>query len=174
MRSIPLIFGLVLCVSASCKKAGSEAPVGTSNLTNIKYVSDKLPSKGSKAITQHATKGGTGSTFPIATSRTADEEDTDRQSRKPENLDKADCENLPDNVGECDGDKFYFCDDKKLWVTDCAAEAKFGGAQDGSCYEGDKFVDCLGCGKADDGSHVCYDFSQTVCCMDDGSCYSPK
>jgi len=172
--SIPLISAVFVLVVASCKKEGSEAPVGTSNLTNVKYMSEKLPSKGSKPITQKAVKGGSGANYPVATSRTADEEDTDRQSRKPANLDKADCANLPDNVGECDGDKFYFCDDKKLWVTDCNAEAKFGGAKDGSCYEGDKFVDCLGCGTADDGTHVCCDFSQTVCCMDDGSCYSPK
>ena len=89
-------------------------------------------------------------------------------------IDKVDCAKLPDNVGECDGDKFYFCDDKQLWVTDCKSEAKMGGATDGSCYEGEKFVDCLGCGQTADGTHVCCDFSKTVCCADDGACYSPK
>ena len=166
---------LVLFTLVACRtKDEPPAPVATSTLTAVKYVSDKLPARGTKPVTQHATRGGSGDTLPSATSRTADEEDTDRQSRKLANVDKVDCAKLPDNVGECNGDNFYFCDDKQLWVVDCKAEAKQGGAADGSCFEGEKLVDCLGCGTATDGTHVCCDFSQTVCCGDDGSCYSPK
>jgi hypothetical protein len=165
-------FAVVACRT----KEAPPAPVATttSTLTSVKYLSDKLPARGTKPVIQHATRGGSGDTLPSATSRTADEEDTDRQSRKLANIDKVDCAKLPDNVGECDGEKFYFCDDKQLWVVDCNAEAKTGGASDGSCFEAEKLVDCLGCGQATDGTHVCCDFSQTVCCGDDGSCYSPK
>ena len=174
MRTASAI-ALVLFTVVACRtKEGAPTPTGTSTLTAVKYVSDKLPARGTKPVTQHATRGGTGDTLPTATSRTADEEDTDRQSRKLANIDKVDCNKLPDNVGECDGDKFYFCDDKQLWVVDCKSEAKMGGATDGSCYEGEKLIDCLGCGTATDGTHVCCDFSQTICCSDDGSCYSPK
>lgn len=167
-----LVFVFVACRTK--EEPPKETTTTTSTLTSVKYASDKLPARGAKPTTQHATRGGTGDTLPSATSRTLDEEDTDRQSRKAANIDKVDCAKLPDNVGECDGDKFYFCDDKQLWVTDCKEEAKFGGAQDGSCYEAEKFIDCLGCGTATDGTHVCCDFSQTICCQDDGSCYSPK
>lgn len=172
MRKTVAVLGVLTIVSA-CRTKESTA-VSTTTLTNIKYASDKLPARGAHPIVQHAVRGGSGDTLPTATSRTADEEDTDRQSRKLANVDKVDCATLPDNVGECDGNKFYFCDDKQLWVTDCKAEATLGGAADGSCYEGEKLIDCLGCGQATDGSHVCCDFSQTICCGDDGSCWNPK
>ncbi len=163
---------LVLSIVA-CKK---EDPGTTSatKLTSVKYVSDKLPARGTKPITQHATKGGSGTSSPNIESHLAYEEDTDRDLRKLANVDRVDCASLPDNVAECEGDKFYYCDDKKLWVVDCANEAKLGGVSSGSCFEGENFVDCLGCGTAIDGSHVCCDFSQTICCGDDGACYTPK
>ena len=160
-------------VVSSCRTKESEAVATTSALTNIKYPADKLPARGAKPIIDHAVRGGSGATLPTSTSRTADEEDTDRQTRKLANVDKVDCATLPDNAGECDGDKFYFCDDKQLWVVDCKAEAKMGGAADGSCFEGEKLIDCLGCGASTDGSHVCCDFSQTICCADDGQCWKP-
>ena len=172
MRLTVAALAAVAAISA-CKTKESEA-VSTTTLTNIKYASDKLPARGNKPITDHAVKGGSGATLPTATSRTADEEDTDRQTRKLANVDKVDCATLPDNAGECDGEKFYFCDDKQLWVVDCNAEAKMGGAANGSCYEGDKLIDCLGCGQATDGTHVCCVLSQTICCGDDGACWSPK
>lgn len=174
MKTVALFVVLAAVAGCRTKESVADKTVATSTLTSVKYESSNLPARGTKAITQHATRGGTGDTLPTATSRTADEEDTDRQSRQLASIDKVDCAKLPDNVGECDGDKFYFCDDKQLWVTDCKAEAKMGGAADGSCYEGEKFIDCLGCGQAADGTHVCCDFSKTVCCGDDGACYSPK
>jgi hypothetical protein len=175
MRTAAIALVLFTVVACRTKEEDKPAPpTSTSTLTAVKYVSDKLPARGTKPVTQHATRGGSGDTLPSSTSRTADEEDTDRQSRKLANIDKVDCNKLPDNVGECNGDNFYFCDDKQLWVVDCKAEAKMGGAADGSCFEGEKLVDCLGCGQATDGTHVCCDFSQTVCCGDDGNCYSPK
>ncbi len=165
---------------AACEKTkGSEtadaaAPVASSDLTNVKYAGDKLPPHGTKPIVQHAKRGGSGDTAPTASSRRADEEDTNRQSRKLASLPNVDCTKLPDNVGECDGNNFFFCDDKQLWVTDCNAEAKLGGAVDGACFEGEKLVDCLGCGTATDGARVCCDFSQTICCDATGDCWTPK
>jgi len=174
MRTAAIALVLMSLVACRTKEDAAPTPVATSTLNAVKYVSDKLPARGTKPVTQHATRGGSGDTLPSSTSRTADEEDTDRQTRKLANVDKVDCSKLPDNVGECNGDSFYFCDDKQLWVVDCKAEAKMGGASDGSCFEGEKLIDCLGCGQATDGTHVCCDFSQTVCCGDDGNCYSPK
>jgi hypothetical protein len=162
----------ILCIVA-CKKEDPGTTAST-NLTSVKYQSDKLPARGTKPIMEHAVKGGSGKTAPGADSKLAYEEDTDRDMRKLANVDKVDCPNLPDNVAECEGDKFYYCDDKKLWVVDCANEAKMGGASSGSCFEGENFVDCLGCAPATDGSQVCCDFSQTICCDKDGACYSPK
>ena len=167
-----LVVGVLSVIA--CKKEDPGTTTGSANLTSVKYASDKLPARGSKPTTQKAVKGGSGITAPGAESKLAYEEDTDRDLRKLANVDKVDCPSLPDNVAECEGDKFYYCDDKKLWVVDCANEAKLGGAESGSCFEGENFVDCLGCGKATDGTHVCCDFSQTICCGDDGSCYSPK
>jgi hypothetical protein len=176
MRAL-IVVGVCGVVIVACNKsndaAGADA-VATSTLTNVKYQTDKLPPRGTKPIVQHATRGGTGDTAPNATSRRADEEDTDRQSRTLAHLDNVDCAKLPDNVGECDGNKFFFCDDQQLWVTDCNAEAKLGGAVDGSCFEGEKLVDCLGCGQATDGTRVCCDFSQTICCDAVGACWTPK
>jgi hypothetical protein len=117
MKTALLLVGLSL-LGLACKTKEDATPEQfVSILMNVKYQSDKLPARGTKPVTQHATRGGTGDTLPTATSRTADEEDTDRQSRKLANIDKVDCTKLPDNVGECDGDNFYFCDDKQLWVT---------------------------------------------------------
>lgn len=171
MRSLAIVLAAATLVAVSCKK---EEPAGTSTLTSVKYASDKLPARGAKPIAEHAVKGGSGLNQPNPESHLAYEGDTDRDMRKLAAIDKVDCASLPDNVAECEGEKFYYCDDKKLWVVDCAAEAKMGGAQSGSCWEGENFVDCLGCGTATDGTHVCCDFSQTVCCLDDGSCYMPK
>ena len=94
--------------------------------------------------------------------------------RKPSKVDVVDCSKLPDNVAECDKDKLYFCDDKELFVVDCNAEAKFGGAASGGCFEGEKFIDCLGCGRAADGTNVCCDLTTSVCCDDAGDCWAPK
>lgn len=177
MNARTVFVGAVLTwvAAVACSKTEStQASAPASDLKKISYPSTKLPSKGTKAVTQKAIKGGSGAVRPDASSAKASEASTDRQMRKAANVDKVDCSKLPDNVAECDGDNIYFCDDQSLWVTDCSAEAKFGGAQGGSCFEGEKFVDCLGCGPADDGSNVCCDFQMTVCCADDGSCYSPK
>jgi hypothetical protein len=160
-----IVVGVCGVVVVACNKTNESAAdaAATSTLTNVKYATDKLPPRGTKPIVQHATRGGTGDTLPTATSRRADEEDTDRQSRKLAHVDNVDCTKLPDNV-----------DDMQLWVTDCNAEAKLGGAVDGSCFEGEKLVDCLGCGQATDGTRVCCDFSQTICCDAEGACWTPK
>jgi hypothetical protein len=167
----------LLVVLACDKKASSDAPAAsattTSVLQNISY-SKKLPGKGSHKVTQKAIRGGTGDTRPSINSAKTDEPSTDRQMRKPANVDKVDCTKLADNAAECDGNSFYFCDDQALWVVDCNAEAKFGGVSGGSCFEGERFIDCLGCDTADDGSTACCDFNMTVCCDKDGACYDPK
>jgi hypothetical protein len=164
----------VLIVACDKKSApATDTATTTSNLQQINYTK-KLPSKGTKPTTQHAIKGGTGDNRPSPNSAATSEAATDRQSRKEAKVDMVDCTKLPDNSAECDGTKFYFCDDKALWYVDCDAEAKFGGVAAGSCYEGEKFIDCLGCDAADDGSQACCDFQMTVCCDKDGNCYSPK
>lgn len=145
----------------------------TSTLTEVKY-SAKVPARGTKPATQKAVKGGAGGTTPTVASQKLSEASTDRQVRKPAKADLADCKALPDNAAECEGQNLYFCDDQKLWLVDCDAEAKLGGASAGSCFEGEKFIDCLGKTTADDSSEVWCDFQSTVCCDKDGACYSPK
>src|SRR5581483_5367546 len=174
MRKI--IFGVAIAlVFAACKKEDPGQNTGSSTtLTSVKYQTDKLPARGWKPVIERAVKGGKGPNQVNPESHLAYEGDTDRDMRKLANVDKVDCATLPDNVAECDGDKFFYCDDKKLWVVDCAAEAKMGGETSGSCWEGENFVDCLGEGTATDGTKVSCDFSQTICCAADGSCYSPK
>jgi hypothetical protein len=174
MRKIIGVAAASILVIVACKKEDPGATGGGTTLTSIKYQSDKLPARGTKAVSQKAVKGGSGPNQVNPESHQAYEEDTDRDMRKLANVDKVDCAALPDNVAECDGDKFYYCDDKKLWVVDCASEAKMGGGESGTCWEGENFVDCLAKGTATDGSKVSCDFSQTICCADDGNCYSPK
>jgi hypothetical protein len=176
MKKVLVVLAVAGVGTLACSKTES-TPAATpgSDLQKISYPTTKLPSKGTKASTDKATKGGVGDTRPTSKSAKTTEASTDRQMRKAANVDKVDCSTLPDNSAECDGLSLYYCDDKQLWQVDCNAEAKFGGATSGSCYEGEKFIDCLGCGPADDGSTVCCDFQNTVCCAEDGSaCYSPK
>jgi hypothetical protein len=182
-----LILGFVgsFVVIAGCDKktpGGEMAPAGSgsgaagesaSTLTAVKY-SAKPAARGTKPSTQKAFKGGSGATVPSVSSQKLSEASTDRQVRKHAKADMADCKTLPDNAAECDGNNLYFCDDEKLWVVDCHDEAKLGGATAGACFEGEKFIDCLGQLKADDDSEVWCDFQSTVCCDKDGSCYSPK
>lgn len=173
---LPVLGAASLVLLFACDKKSDSAGGTTTTssvLQNITY-STKLPARGTHPVTQHAMRGGSGDTRPSPNSAKTSEASTDRQSRKEANVDKVDCTSLADNSAECDGNNFYFCDDQKLWVVNCDAEAKFGGSQSGACFEGDKFIDCLGCGAADDGSQVCCDFQMTVCCDKDGSCYSPK
>ncbi len=54
------------------------------------------------------------------------------------------------------------------------AVGKLSGLSGGACFEGEKFIDCLGCDKADDGTDACCDYQMSVCCDKDGNCYSPK
>jgi hypothetical protein len=175
--------GAFVLVLACDKK--SEGPSGasvsssstsstSSVLQPIKYDKKKFPAKGAHATLSMATKGGSGVTRPNAASKKLSEAGTDRETRKPATLDVVDCTALPDNSAECDGTKMYFCDDQKLWVVDCDAEAKFGGVSSGSCFEAENFTECLGCDTADDGSNVCCDFEMSVCCDASGACYSPK
>lgn len=174
MRNIVGMGIAIAVVVVACKKEDPGQSTGSTSLTSVKYQSDKLPARGAKPVSQKAIKGGDAKNQVNLESHLAYEEDTDRDMRKLANVDKVDCAALPDNVAECDGDKFFYCDDKKLWVVDCAAEAKMGGASAGSCWEGENFVDCLAQGTATDGTQVSCDFSQTICCAADGSCYSPK
>jgi hypothetical protein len=151
----------------------ASASAGTSTLQNITYTT-KIPGRGTRPITQQAIRGGAGATIPSNASAKTSEASTDRQMRKHAKVDMADCTKLPDNAAECDGNNLYFCDDQRLWVVDCDAEAKFGGATSGACFEGEKFIDCAGCNKADDGSDVCCDSQMNTCCDSKGACYSPK
>ena len=161
-------------VVAGCKKDQSvDTTDTTAGLTDVKY-SAKTPGRGTKPINQKAIKGGSGATTPVVASQKLSEASTDRQVRKHAKADMADCTTLPDNAAECDGNNLYFCDDQKLWVVDCDNEAKLGGATAGSCFEGEKFIDCLGKTTADDSTEVWCDWQTTVCCDKDGSCYSPK
>lgn len=170
---------LVLVVAACDKKsdagatgAASAAPAASGPA--ITY-SKKPPSKAGHTVTQQAKKGGSGDTRPSASSAKTSEAATDRQMRKASTVDKVDCTGAGmDNAAECDGDKLYFCDDKQLYYVDCNEESKFAGLAGGSCFEGEKFIDCLGCDKADDGSTACCDFQLSVCCDEAGNCYSPK
>lgn len=170
---------LAVVVVAACDKKPDPAPAAapaastTSVLTPINYAK-KPPGKGTRPVTQKAIKGGSGATVPNAMSMRTPEPSTDRQMRKPAKADMADCTKLPDNVAECNGTSIYFCDDQQLWQVDCDAESKFSGVSGGSCFEGEKFVDCLGCTTADDGTQACCDFEMTVCCNDAGDCWSPK
>jgi hypothetical protein len=157
----------------STDSTAASSSAGDSTLNPINY-QKKPPGKGTHPVTQKAVKGGSGPTVPGPTSLRTPEPSTDRQMRKHARADLADCNVLPDNAAECDGASIYFCDDKKLWVVDCDAEAKFSGVKGGSCFEGEKFVDCLGCDTADDGTQACCDFEMTVCCNDAGDCWSPK
>lgn len=166
---------MLVIVGACDKKDSGSTTTASSNGgggTQQQTASRKPPSKKGKTITQHAVKGGTGSTKPSAQSAVTSEVATDnKKARKEATIDEVDCATLPDNSAECDGEKFYFCDDKKLWVVDCQSEAKAIGTSSGSCYEGDKFIDCLACDKADDGSEVCCNVDMSVCC-DHEDCYS--
>jgi hypothetical protein len=181
------IVGGALFVALACDKksdapaAGSGASTSsapasstTSTLQPIKYDKKKFPAKGSHATISMATKGGSGATRPNAGSKKLSEVGTDREMRKPATIDMVDCTTVPDNAAECDGANMYYCDDQKLWVVDCNAEAKFGGVASGGCFEADNFTECLGCDTADDGSAVCCDFEMKVCCDASGACYSPK
>jgi hypothetical protein len=159
--------------AAAATSGGSKpAPATSSATTPVKY--SKVPSKGTHPATQTAKKGGAGGTQVSGTSLTISEKSTDREFRKEAKAGTIDCSagNM-DNKAECDQNDLYYCDDSRLWVVDCDKEAKNGGADNGSCFEGEKFIDCLGCAKADDGTNVCCDFQMTVCCTDDGNCFKP-
>ena len=181
MRILPAVsLVAAIAIAAACDKkpttdssAATAASGGESTLGPISY-SKKPPGKGSRPVTQKAIKGGSGATAPNASSLRTPEPSTDRQMRKHARVDLADCTKLPDNAAECDGKDMYFCDDQKLWVVDCDAEAKFSGVSSGSCFEGEHFIDCLGCTTADDGTQACCDFEMTECCNDAGDCWSPK
>jgi hypothetical protein len=166
----------LVAVAACDKKPSSDSAASSasagSTLSSISY-SKKPPGRGSRPVTQKAFMGGQGATLPSAQSLRTPEPSTDRQMRHRAQA-SADCSKLPDNAAECDGKTMYFCDDQQLWMVDCDAEAKFSGVTSGSCFEGEKFVDCLGCTTADDGSQACCDFEMTVCCTPQGDCYSPK
>jgi len=177
MRHLVWVGGFVVVSVVGCgKKSDGTAsdPMGsTSVLQNVAY-NVKPPARGSRPVSQKAVNGGSGITVPSVSSQKLSEASTDRSMRTHAKEDMADCKTLPDDAAECDGTNLYFCDDSKLWVVDCNAEAKFGGASAGACFEGEKFIDCLGKQAADDGSDVWCDFQTTVCCDKDGSCYSPK
>lgn len=172
-----LVAGLI---GIACDKGDAAAPpapsasAGLGHTVPIKY-STALPSRGARPAIDKAIRGGSGSTLPVPDSRRLSEVSTDRQMRKAAIVDKVDCKNpAMDNAAECDGDQMFFCDDLALWVVNCNDEAKFGGQSGGSCFEAEKFIDCLGCGKADDGTDTCCDFRMTTCCGADGTCYSAK
>lgn len=167
----------LVAVAACDKKSSSESSAASAGsaesvLKQISY-DKKPPGRGNRPVTQKAFMGGQGATLPNAQSLRTPEPSTDRQMRHRARA-SADCRKLPDNAAECDGKTMYFCDDQQLWTVDCDAEAKFSGVQSGSCFEGEKFVDCLGCTTADDGTQTCCDFAMTVCCTPQGDCYSPK
>jgi len=167
---------MVLLVVGACdKKESGSTTTAASNGgggTQPQSAANKLPSKKGKTISQHAVKGGSGATKPNEKSSLTSEVATDnKKARKEANIDEVDCATLPDNAAECDGQNFYFCDDKKLWVVDCGNEAKSLGMSSGSCFEGDKFIDCLTCDKADDGSEVCCNVDESICC-DHDDCYN--
>jgi hypothetical protein len=171
-----LALGVSLVLACDKKPTTDDTAAATSSdPTYPKIVYTKKPAgKGTHAVTQTAKRGGSGATAPNAGSLRTPEPSTDRQMRKRARVDLADCKTLPDNAAECDGNSIYFCDDQRLWVVDCDAEAKFSGVASGSCFEGEKFTDCLGCDTADDGSTVCCDFEMTVCCSSTGdACWSP-
>jgi hypothetical protein len=175
------VVGAVCTVAACDKKSDtSSSPAASATVTSestlqpVKYDKSKFPARGTHPISAKAIKGGTGPTAPNAMSKKLSEKGTDREMRKPARVDMADCTKQPDNAAECDGDSMYYCDDQRLWVVDCNAEAKFGGVDNGSCFEADTFTECLGCGAATDSSTVCCDFEMTVCCDQGGACYSPK
>ncbi len=175
MKSAIILSVVSVATLLACSKTGPEVDTAqtTSTLAEVKYTG-KVPARGTKPATQKAMKGGAGGTTPAVASQKLSEASTDRQVRKPAKADVADCKTLPDNAAECEGGNLYFCDDAKLWVVDCDTEAKLGGASAGACFEGEKFIDCLGKTTADDASEVWCDFQTTVCCDKDGSCYSPK
>jgi len=158
-------------VAACDKKDPQSSTTGANSAGGTQQQSAKkakVPAKGKSAVTQHAQKGGSGSTKPSKESATTSEVATDnKKARKEADVDEVDCADLADNTAECDGDKFYFCDDKKLWVVDCQAEAKNLDMSSGSCFEGDKFIDCLACDKAEDGTDVCCNVDNSVCCDHD-------
>ncbi len=100
---------------------------------------------------------------------------TDRAIRKHADVDKIDCSAPNMNLkAECDGTSLYFCSSQKLWLVECDREAKLSGLAGGACFEGEKFIDCLACDKADDGTDACCDAQMSVCCDKDGNCYSPQ
>jgi hypothetical protein len=180
MRISPAVtIAAVFVLGSACDKkpdptpAPSAAASSDSTLAAVNYAK-KPPGKGSRPVTQKAIKGGSGATAPNASSLRTPEPSTDRQMRHHAKVDVADCTKLPDNAAECNGNEMFFCDDQKLWVVDCDAEAKFSGVAGGSCFEGEHFVDCLGCATADDGTQACCDFEMTECCNDQGDCWSPK
>ena len=180
LSSLALAF-VAVALSAACDKKSSDsgstesasADPAAAPLPKIDYAK-KPPGKGTRPVSQKAVKGGSGDKRPSANSVKMDEASTDRQMRKRATADVVDCKALPDNSAECDGTNLYFCDDSRLWVVDCDAEAKFAGVASGACFEGEHFTNCLGCGAADDGTQECCDFELTVCCNDQGDCYNPK
>jgi hypothetical protein len=171
----------VLLLIAGCDKhegASGTAPVASaaaSGTTGPIHYSSRLPGKGKHALLGRGIRGGSGDSRPTINSKRLSEASTDRQLRKPALADKVDCAPASmDNAAECDGTSMYFCDDNALWVISCSEEAQLSGLENGSCFEGETFTDCLGCGKADDGTDVCCDFQLTKCCATDGTCYDPK
>jgi hypothetical protein len=159
---------------ATTTTTGATATASGGGGAQIAY-SKKMPGKGSRAVTQKAVRGGGGDTRPSANSTSISEKGTDRAIRKHADVDKIDCTAANMNLkAECDGTSLYFCSGQKLWLVECDREAKLSGLAGGACFEGEKFIDCLGCDKADDGTDACCDFQMSVCCDKDGNCYSPK
>ncbi len=179
LTRISIAAGCLLGIVVACDKTDPSAPPppdpsGPGGTGPINYPK-KLPGRGTQTLFGKAVKGGSGATRPSAASKHLAEPATDRQLRKAAQAPGVDCTKPElDNAAECDGDNLYFCDDKSLWVVPCGAETHLAGMQTGGCYEGDTFTNCLGCGRADDGTDVCCDFQLTVCCLADGNCYEPK
>jgi hypothetical protein len=169
------VVGVVVASAGCTKKAeGGGAAEPASVLQPTVYNKATFPARGTKPITGRAVRGGTPPTAPNNMSKKLSERGTDREMRKPAKADMADCKIVPDNSAECDGDTMYYCDEQKLWMVDCNAEAKMGGVGSGSCFEAETFTECLGCDKTADGTDACCDFAMSVCCDKDGNCYSPK
>jgi hypothetical protein len=178
LTRISITAGCLVGLFVACDKADRNAPPAAEPAapggTGPIHYPTTLPGKGTHTVFGRATRGGSGDTRPTASSKHLSEPATDRELRRSAHADGVDCTKPEmDNAAECDGDNLFFCDDKALWTVPCSAETKLAG-REGGCYEGDTFTNCLGCGKADDGTDVCCDFQLTVCCLADGNCYQPN
>ncbi|GAC1538492.1 MAG: hypothetical protein NVS3B10_29640 [Polyangiales bacterium] len=135
----------------------------------------KKPHKKPADAKKSASKGGDGTKKPNKQSLKTETDPNDDEFQNKEKVTNPPsdvCDDEPNGAAECDGDRLLFCHDHTLFQVDCNKAAKKAGFNlGGSCFERSDQVDCMGCELADDGSTVCCDNENGICCDQDGFCW---